>query len=217
MDTGSLSKNININTRRPTVGDSLFDELLAAILGGKFAPGERINDVALAREIGISRTPVREALQRLKSLGVVEAEPNRFTRVAVISPLQTREYWLVYDALLRGLLKEIGGKVPAKALRTMKSQAKTFQTAAKASDSAKAARSNIELFAALTELSSNPALRQALESAQYIVQLGSPELFESLDISALTAAHEKLLDALEAGEAQKAESALDAITDALTA
>jgi DNA-binding GntR family transcriptional regulator len=212
MDTGSLSKNINISTSRPTVGDALYGELLTAILNGKFASGERINDVALARELGISRTPVREALQRLKSLGVIEAEPNRFTRVAVISPLQTREYWLVYDALLRGLLKEIDGKVPAKALRTIKSQAKTFQTAAKGSDTAKAARANIELFAALTELSNNPALRQALESAQHIVQLGSPELFETVDLSALATAHEQLVDALENGKAKKAVDALDAVT-----
>jgi DNA-binding GntR family transcriptional regulator len=217
MDTASLAKDININTARPTVGDALFGELLTAILNGRFAPGERINDVALAREIGISRTPVREALQRLKSMGVIEAEPNRFTRVAVITPLQTREHWLLYDALLRGLLKEIDGKVPAKALKALRSQTKAFQTAAKGNDSARAARANVELFATLSELSNNPALSRALQSTRYIVQLGSPALFEDIDKSDVATSLEELVDALADSDAKKASRALDAVTAAITA
>lgn len=199
-----------------TVGENLYTELLDAILSGKFEPGERINDVALARELGISRTPVREALQKLRTLGVVEAEPNRFTRVAVISPEQVRDNWLVWDALLRGVIRETGGKVPSKVLRAAKQEAANFQKAVKANDSLKAARANLDLFAALTEISNNAPLRQAIVSAQHIVRLGSSTgLAENVDTTALGKAHNALLAALEAGDAGQANAALDDIRGVL--
>src|SRR5712691_6146739 len=48
-----------------------------AILDGRLQPGERLKEERLARELGISRTPVREALLILQGEGLVEASPNR--------------------------------------------------------------------------------------------------------------------------------------------
>lgn len=216
MNTTSLARDISISTSRMTVGENLYTELLDAILSGKFEPGERINDVALARELGISRTPVREALQKLRTLGVVEAEPNRFTRVAVISPEQVRDNWLVWNALLRGLVYETNGKTPAKVLRAVKQEAATFQKAIKSNDSKKAAIANVDFFAALTDASNNGPLRQAIASAQHLVRLGSPSLAESIDAEALGKAHDALIAALDAGNADQANIALDSARAALT-
>jgi len=213
----SIAKDINISTSRMTVGENLYGELLTSILNGRFEPGERINDVALARDLGISRTPVREALQRLRTLGVVEAEPNRFTRVAIISPEQVRDNWLVWDALIRGILHETGGKIPARLLKAAKQQATAFQKAATASDRKKAARANIDLFAALTEASNNQALRQAILGAQYLVRLGSRELPETVDTDELTKGHDAFLGALNSGDVAAATAGLDRVRDALAA
>jgi DNA-binding GntR family transcriptional regulator len=212
----SFAKDISISTSRMTVGENLYSELLTSILNGRFEPGERINDVALARELGISRTPVREALQRLRTLGVVEAEPNRFTRVAVITPEQVRDNWLVWDALLRGILYETGAKVPARIVKAAKQQATAFQKAAKSNDRKKAAQANIDLFNALTESSNNQYLRQAILSAQYLVRLGSPELPESVNADELSKAHDALVGALTSGGMKDATSALDRVRAALT-
>jgi DNA-binding GntR family transcriptional regulator len=57
-----------------------------AILDGELAPGAVMSQVALAQELGISRTPLREALRMLQSERLVEAEPNRRVRVAPMSP-----------------------------------------------------------------------------------------------------------------------------------
>ncbi len=215
--TGSFAKDISISTSRMTVGENLYAELLTSILNGRVEPGERTNDVALARELGISRTPVREALQRLRSIGVVEAEPNRFTRVAIISPEQVRDNWLVWDALLRGIIHETGAKVPARILKAAKQQATAFQKAAKSNDRKKAALANIELFNALTEASNNQPLRQAILSAQYLVRLGSAELPEDVSTDELTKGHDALLDALNSGDIKAATAGLDRIRAALTA
>jgi DNA-binding GntR family transcriptional regulator len=54
-----------------------------AILDGTLQPGEHLRDHELAARLGVSRTPVREALQRLERSGLVEVAPNRYTRVSV--------------------------------------------------------------------------------------------------------------------------------------
>ncbi|WP_261165255.1 GntR family transcriptional regulator [Microbacterium sp. Marseille-Q6965] len=68
------------------LGDAVFEQIGEAIVEGRLAPGERIRDVDIAAELGVSRMPVREALQRLERIGLVEMSASRFTRVTRISP-----------------------------------------------------------------------------------------------------------------------------------
>lgn len=211
MDTATIARDIQISTKRQTVGDNLYDELLAAIHAGRFAPGERINDVALARELGISRTPVREALQRLKSLGVVEAEPNRFTRVAVIPPETVRDYTVVWGYLMRGLIDEIDAKVPAKVLREMKQHHAAFLKAIASDNARKVALENFEFFTSLTDLTSNQPLFRTLDSVQHVIRLGSVTLPDWVDLETLSAGQEALLAALTDGDRQAAHKALDVL------
>jgi DNA-binding GntR family transcriptional regulator len=56
-----------------------------AILDGSLAPGEAMSQVALADELGVSRTPLREALRMLQSEGLIDSEPNRRVKVAPLS------------------------------------------------------------------------------------------------------------------------------------
>jgi len=65
------------------LGDEVYARLSEAILDGTLAPGERLRDHELAERLGVSRTPVREALQRLERAGLVEVAPNRYTRVSI--------------------------------------------------------------------------------------------------------------------------------------
>jgi len=67
---------------RRLLRDVVFDKLLAAIVDGTLEPGERLNDDDLTRWLGVSRTPVREAIAQLHTYGLVDIEANRFTRVA---------------------------------------------------------------------------------------------------------------------------------------
>ena len=66
--------------------DDVYVRVRNAILDGELAPGAVMSQVALAEELGISRTPLREALRMLQSERLVESEPNRRVRVAPMSP-----------------------------------------------------------------------------------------------------------------------------------
>src|SRR5512139_4167270 len=61
--------------------DRAVQSLRELILGGEYAPGERLGEVELAAAIGVSRTPVREALRRLAAEGLVEITTNKGARV----------------------------------------------------------------------------------------------------------------------------------------
>ncbi|MEV8240252.1 GntR family transcriptional regulator [Microbacterium testaceum] len=65
--------------------DEAYAALGEAIVDGRLRPGDRLRDVELAAYMGISRTPVREALQKLQRIGLVEVAANRYTRVAALT------------------------------------------------------------------------------------------------------------------------------------
>jgi DNA-binding GntR family transcriptional regulator len=84
---------------QPALGDGrnvslVFDHLRGAILHGELAPGDELSQVGLARHLGVSRTPLREALRMLISEGLVEAAPNRRLRVAGFSMADMAELYV---------------------------------------------------------------------------------------------------------------------------
>lgn len=64
------------------LGDEVYARIGDAILDGSLLPGQQLRDVDLAAQLGVSRTPVREALQRLERFGLVEIAVGRYTRVS---------------------------------------------------------------------------------------------------------------------------------------
>jgi len=65
--------------------EQLYDELRTAIIQGRIPPGTRMSQVQLAGELGVSRTPLREAIRLLQREGLIEAERNRMVTVTGLS------------------------------------------------------------------------------------------------------------------------------------
>jgi len=74
---------------RPLLRDTAYAKLCEAIVNGTLTPGEALHDDELCGWLGLSRTPVREALTRLRDERLVEMEPQRFTRVAPVCAVRT--------------------------------------------------------------------------------------------------------------------------------
>ena len=77
LDTSNLS--------RSSLSEQVFEEIQDSILNGDFAPGDPLPEIKLSEELGVSRTPVREAIGKLELEGLVRAIPNRGTLVIGIS------------------------------------------------------------------------------------------------------------------------------------
>jgi len=80
---------------------SPFDVLITAIEQGELQPGERLQEIRLAEKFGISRTPIREALHRLETLGLAEPGPGRGLVVAKLSYERLRQLFAVREGLER--------------------------------------------------------------------------------------------------------------------
>ncbi len=85
---------------RPSlVREAAYERLKRAITEGEFLPGDRLAEPELATRLGVSRTPVREAIQRLAQEGLVELLPGRGARVKRLSPLEVAEVYEVRSAI----------------------------------------------------------------------------------------------------------------------
>lgn len=80
------------------LADDLFDFIKEAILTGDLQPGDRLVEEAVAQATSVSRTPVREALRRLKSAGLVTSSGRSFV-VASLSSSELHELWVVMEHL----------------------------------------------------------------------------------------------------------------------
>lgn len=83
MPVGDISASVPIRPRQ-LIRDQVFATLAEEIVSGRMRPLEEIRDQDLQAEYGVSRTPIREALNRLADLGLIEVSTNRFTRVAPV-------------------------------------------------------------------------------------------------------------------------------------
>lgn len=77
-------------TSKQLLAEGVFHLVGERIVTGELAPGSRIRDSELARELAVSRTPVREALQRLERIGLVVMYPNRYTEISRMTPESIR-------------------------------------------------------------------------------------------------------------------------------
>jgi DNA-binding GntR family transcriptional regulator len=81
-----------VDTRTRT--ERLAGEIADAIVAGEWAPGERLDEQAMAERYGVSRTPVREALRQLGASGLIELRPRRGAVVALVTPEELDELFV---------------------------------------------------------------------------------------------------------------------------
>ncbi|MEP6481329.1 MAG: GntR family transcriptional regulator [Rhodoglobus sp.] len=173
-----------------------FEQILLAVHTGELLPGQRISDAALAGKLGVSRTPVREALLRLREIGVVEASPSRFTRVANVTPRQTAQAFVVWHALYGALLDEAVPTASADLAPALERDHAEFLRSMAALDIQAIATANFTFYQRLLGESRNLTLQRAITSVVHIVRLGSLHLPDYLDFAMLAKAQALLITAV---------------------
>src|SRR5262245_54865359 len=144
-------------------------ELKQLIYEGTFAPGERLNEAALALRMGTSRGPIREALRALAGWGLVTPVPNRGVFVRNLS---VREMLEVYDlrALVFGFAAERAAERAAAAdKRELEKLLDAMDRASAAEDSARYYELNLDFHARILALSGNQRACEAYDD--YVKEL----------------------------------------------
>ena len=191
-----------------SVTDRVYLELRERILAGALEPDERLHQEAISAELGVSRTPVREALGRLASDGLVELLPNRGARVAETS---AEDMAASYDA--RRVIEPAAARLAAQhrgpaAIAAMRAAIESHRGAAAVPRAAFAGNRDFHL--AMLRCSGNPFLQRFGESL-WVTRLGLRVYVEQRETPEMIARdadeHEAICDAIEAGDAAAAEAA----------
>lgn len=102
----SIAPQPSIRIRRRTLHDEVLERVRDMIIEGVLEPGQRINEVLLGEQLGVSRTPLREAIKTLASEGLVEMQPSRGAVIRTFSATDIRNTLEVLKSL-----EELAGRL----------------------------------------------------------------------------------------------------------
>jgi DNA-binding GntR family transcriptional regulator len=193
-----------------------YDQIRALILGGEMSPGARLSQLDLADRLGISRTPVREALRRLAGEGLVDALPQRGFRVADLGLEAVMRRLEVRLLLEPGVARLAAERAQSHDLAALRAATALEARAAGAQDIHDASR----LFhLSLARATHNEDIVSMLD-ALWIVEVGRRLLAHRAGEPDWKAAdvreHEAILAAVDAGDGERAEFLVrEHIVDAL--
>jgi DNA-binding GntR family transcriptional regulator len=208
---GDASPLFEAPLKHRTLEELAYEHLRTALVQGKLAPGQKIVAAAVAREAGISRIPVLQALRRLESEGFVRINPHRDVVVSGLSPGEFRERFLMMAALEALCLREAGGKIAPETLRRLRDVQAEIVAARRAGDTARAVNADGRFHRMLWEVS---GLRQVVQVLQNVWDRG--EYYRVIMharrggfAAESLAEHEDILCALEAGQTARAARAVE--------
>lgn len=159
-----------IEQRGSTLRDDVYSVIAEAILDGRLEPGLTLKDVELAESLGVSRTPVREALQRLERIGLVEVSANRWTRVSIPDHKlyeDSREF-MVY--MMGNTLSMALPRCSDEDLDTALGMLDEVIAASDADDHRRLVLANATFFRFLMDAGGNAVMRTVMDEADYAMR-----------------------------------------------
>ena len=212
MSSGRLEYEMPLLKTLPvSTIDHVYAELKNALMSGEFSPGQPMRLADLAVAFGTSHMPIRESLNRLSGIGILERTPRRSTRVPVITPERLRDLLEVRllnekQAVMWGAQRSAGKKLDY--IRDMNSKMDRLNLENKA-DIRKYLKLNQAFHFAVYGLSKNQVLINAIEG--HWLQAG-PVLSLRRRGEAMLAGHsnhQAIVDELEKGDGAAAAAALE--------
>jgi DNA-binding GntR family transcriptional regulator len=193
-------------------------KIKAAILDFTLEPGEDLKDQELQAWLGMSRTPVREALTELTRVGLVETEAQRFTRVANPDPSTALYDLQTVGALLGGVTRVTVPVLGTAETRSLLEDLDEVLTHLESHDDAHFVQAGRAFFAALRSHCPNPVLLDATNDQldAKIHRLSLSRIYVDRDLSELANHYRALRAAIEAHAAVDAELAVGLIFELTT-
>lgn len=186
------------------------DEVLASILRGQLAPGDRINEPDVAGRLQISRVPVREALRELESSGVVVSRKHSGVFVRRLEPKEVQDLYQM-RALLDGFAGRIACSLPkaqATALvKLLTASAKRMEQAMLQEESQTYYAENLQFHWAIMEAAGNQELSNTYRGIVQKLHISRlKNLSGKVGMKASIAEHRAIVKALREGDAPLTES-----------
>lgn len=193
--------------QRSLLRNEVYDSLRDAIVTGTLAPGERLKDSELEAWLGVSRTPIREALLRLERAGLVQAVPGKATTVAPFDPAATISAQQVVASLHELAARLAVPQITDVQLAEMKAANDRFAKAVDAADVATAIESDEAFHATFVTASGNDMISELLEQVTPLLHRVEWMRFASIRASDSVAQHAEILRLAQLRDAEGAAAA----------
>ena len=144
--------------------DVVFNTLRQAILRGELKPGERLMEIHLANQLGVSRTPIREAIRKLELEGLVTMIPRRGAEVAQITEKSMNDVLEVRRALDALCVELACERITPEELDNLKEACGKFEQATQAGDIQEIARADVALHDIIVQATGNQRLIQLVNN-----------------------------------------------------
>jgi len=185
--------------------------LLDWIVRGVLAPNEKVRDVDLARRLGVSRTPVREALRRLEDEGFVQTALNRWTRVSPVDVEEARRLYPIIWSLESLAMRTAGPELTASDLEAMRGANRRLRVALGAKDPVEASSADHDFHDAFIRRSKNPELLGILHGLKVKLKRIEVAYFNGCLVAERSVAeHDAVLHALTQADVEEAARAVEA-------
>lgn len=178
--------NVSIDEYLP-LRDVVFKTLRQAILRGELKPGERLMEIRLANKLGVSRTPIREAIRKLELEGLVVMVPRKGAEVADITEKSLRDVLEVRKALEELSVKLACDRITEEQIEELEQAAQEFKKILKSSDITEIAEADVHFHDVIYRAAENQRLMQLLSNLSEQMYRYRIEYLKNPDV------HEKLL------------------------
>ena len=198
---------------RKLLRDTVQDKIRDAIMDGTLEPGERLNDDDLIAWLGVSRTPIREALAELARAGLIEMAPNRYTRVAAPTKDELLDAYRTLGVIYGGVVRLAVPRFTAAQRKKVVAMLDDVMARTSRGEQDAVARDGADVYALWAEACGNASLEQLCRSTTdgLAFKLRVPELAEIVPADVVRPELEKLREAVLAKDPIAAELAMEAV------
>ena len=189
--------------RTESLSDQVYVVLKGMIADHRFSPGARVNVEVITKELGVSRTPVWEAVRRLQQEGLLENIPNRGVFMVVLSTAKALHLYAVREVLEGLAAKEAARTFSEPALARMETLLDAQRAAVEAQDLLTYSRLDFDFHAMVYVECGNPYLREMLDSIRH--KMRPMSLRTAPILGDLYQDHVALFEAFKAHDPERAE------------
>lgn len=187
--------------------DVVFNNLRQAILKGELKPGERLMEIALAERLGVSRTPIREAIRKLELEGLVTMIPRRGAQVANITKKDLNDVLEVRLGLENLAIEKVCSLRSEEDLARLKAASDKFLKTIEEGDLTKLAEADMAFHEIIYQASDNLRLNQVLSNLREQIYRYRIEYLKEEDTrNRLAKEHEEIYQAIRDRDVERAKA-----------
>lgn len=188
---------------RLSAKEAAYNQLQHWIIDGTLRPGEKLNDLEIAKALGVSRTPVRESLQLLETRGFVKMYPGKATQVTEVDPEAINDLLPPLAALQALSAETATPKLDADTARRLAEVNDRFSEAVRSGNDEDAIRVDEDFHQIIVDTAENPYILAMVDNLQAHVRR---QFFHDAIVlrEQSVKEHEAIIEAMSAGDGERA-------------